>query len=173
MSTASSTLWGNIISSVGVFVVTAGLLGTWVNQRVSPIEARIDAIDRRLDDMQQKMIPIVTLEAQRKGDLDMMDIMRKELSYKINSELFDTFRDTMLKEMETDKVNTLRVIDEVNHQIHSLEEKFVPRAENTEHWTSLATAMEDINKRLDYLNARINTLISPTSPAAPSPPGAR
>lgn len=171
MSTASSNLWGNIISSVGVFVVTAGLLGTWVNQRVSPIEARIDAIDRRLDLMDQKMTPILTLEAQHNSDSSIMGSMQKEIENKVNSELFGTFRDTTIKQMETDKNNLLRLMDEISHQVHSLEGKIVSRDENKEHWDAEMSAREDLNKRLDYLNTRINSLTFATSPASPSPPG--
>lgn len=161
MSTASSALWGNIVSGAGVFVVTAGLLGTWVNQRVTPIEARIDAIDRRLDKIDETITAVLTLDAKHTADLF---AMQKDIDSKLNTELFRTSREGLIKQADEDKSNVTRVMDELSHQIHALEEKIVSRDENKEHWDAEATEKEDINKRLTEINTRINALTAQGAP---------
>lgn len=166
MSTASSALWGNIVSGAGVFVVTAGLLGTWVNQRVTPIEDRINAIDRRLDKIDETITSILTLDAKHTADLA---AMQRGIDGKLDTELFRTSREGLLKQIDGDKSSVIRVMDELSHQIHVLEEKIVSRDENKEHWDAEATEKEDINKRLTDINARINALTT-QAPAPVGPP---
>jgi len=171
MTTASSALFGNIVSSLGVFLVTAGLVGTWVNQRVSPIEARIDAVDRRLDSIEQKLSPILTLEAEQTS-------MQKDIDSKLNTELFRTSREGLIKQIDDDKANVTRVVEELSHQIHRLEEQIVIRAENKQHWDIEQTDKEDsnkriadlaleIDKRITELTAQINALRIPQGPSSP------
>lgn len=171
MTTASSALFGNIVSSLGVFLVTAGLVGTWVNQRVSPIEARIDAVDRRLDSIEQKLSPILTLEAEQTS-------MQKDIDSKLNTELFRTSREGLIKQIDDDKTNVTRVVEELSHQIHRLEEQIVIRAENKQHWDIEQTDKEDsnkriadlaleIDKRITELTAQINALRIPLGSGSP------
>lgn len=178
MTTASSALWGNIVSAAGVFVVTAGLIGTWVNQRVSPIEARIDADDRRLDRNDQTIVALQTLVAQHTTDLG---IMQKDVESKLNMELFRTSREGLIKQIEDDKSNIIRVMEELSHQIHALEEKIVYRDENKQHWDieqankeellkRIADLAVELDKRITDLTARVNTLTAAPTPASPNAP---
>lgn len=157
MTTASSALWGNIVSAAGVFVVTAGLIGTWVNQRVSPLEDRLTAIDRRLDRIDQSMIALETLVAQHTTDLR---TIQKDIDSKLNTELFRTSREGLIKQIDDDKANVARVVEELSHQIHRLEEQIVIRAENKQHWDIEQTDKEDSNKRIADLALEIDKRIT-------------
>lgn len=174
MTTTVSNLWGNIVSSVGVFVVTAGLVATWVNQRVTPIEQRIDAIDRRIEMDEQKLTPIVTLEAKEIA-------IRRDIDSKLGTELFKNSHEALIKQVEDNKTNMIRLIDELAHQIHTLEQKIVSRDENKEHWDIEQTNKLDTNKRIadltsDFerriadLTARINALPASSNSAPPPSP---
>lgn len=158
MTAATTTnLWGNIVSSAGVFVVTAGLVGTWVNQRVSPLEDRLTAIDRRLDRVDEAVTSILTLDAKHTADLT---AMQKDIDSKLNTELFRNSREGLIKQIDDDKANLIRVVEELSHQIHKLEEEIVVRPENKQHWDIEQADKEDTNKRISELALEIDKRIS-------------
>ena len=135
---ATSPLWGNIIGGVTVFVTTATLLGTIGGMRITPIEARLDAVDRRLDKIDLTMAPLLTLYAQHTSDLAVINTMQRDIDTKLSRDVFNTTTESLTKQ-----------VDALNGQI-------VSRSENVEHWNEVASRIDDINKRLAEMTLRIN-----------------
>jgi len=79
----------------------------------------------------------------------------------------------LIKQIDDDKANVTRVVEELSHQIHRLEEQIVIRAENKQHWDIEQTDKEDSNKRIADLaleiDKRITELARPDQRAEDSP----
>lgn len=161
----ASPLWGNLISGAAVFIATAGLLGTWVNQRMTPLEDRLGSVDKHLDKIDTTMAPLLTLYAQHKADEDRFTSFQIQIDQKLDKNVFEVSRNANIDRISALVVTDNKAMDEILHQVHDLENKIVSREENVVHWNAT-----------DALALRVNALadkVNNSSCLTPSPPTAK
>ena len=144
---------GACATTLAVALVIAGGVG---NLTVSPIDSHLTAVDHEIEKINLTMAPLLTLYAQHTSDLQVISGMQKQLDAKLDSNVYDVSNKAVEKEIAENNIIFSKTLEEITHQVHTLEDKIVSRAENSEHWAEVANRLDDLNRRIEATSFRLN-----------------
>jgi hypothetical protein len=149
------TVLGPSTATLAVALVIVGGVGKLA---LDPKQAQLDTEQKSIDRIDLTMAPLLAVAAQHENDLRRFDAIEKRLDSKLTIEVFDAYQHTSAEKVDALKADMLRTVEEVTHQVHTLEAEIVTRPENEAHWAEVAARIAEIASRLDALSVRINAL---------------
>lgn len=157
---------GTFLSSVTVVLIICGGVGGLILSPIYTFEADIkrqikdesDNVKEQIKEINLRMAPLLTLAAQVKSDDQNFARIDGILGEKTDKNVYSAGLLTIAKEMEDNKTSTLRAAEELNHQVHALEDKILSRTDVMQHLADISARVQNNETRINALNADIQNL---------------